>query len=168
MKFLKKVPYKAKTILPALALAGGAMMASCEKEEPVVKEVPAPSINTDDETNKQKDYVEFNIIYESTLPLFKTSSEGVKIVTDAVNYYIRKDEIKYIYIVPTGNWEFCEKIGIKTLREYTLEFMINYSPKIRGKGDFAFQPGEASKVPEDSLWYVQNGWTINKALQNQK
>ena len=39
------------------------------------------------------------------------------------------------------------------------------SPKMRGRGDFDFKLGEASKVPDDSLWFIKQGWTINKAYQ---
>lgn len=45
---------------------------------------------------------------------------------------------------------------------------IELSTKIHGRGDFNFKVGEASKVPSDSLWFVQHGWTINKYLQAQK
>ena len=36
------------------------------------------------------------------------------------------------------------------------------------RGDFNFKLGEASKVPEDSLWYVKHGWTINEYYNRQQ
>lgn len=87
---------------------------------------------------------------------------------DKLSSYAKNPTIRTIYIVPAGEWYVCAAHNITYLRNNFLQPRLNVSPKIRGKGDFDFEVGEASKVPEDSLWYVANGWTINKALQNQK
>ena len=63
--------------------------------------------------------------------------------------------------MPTENWNNYSAKAITGLRKLTLEMLLNYSDKIKGRGDFNFTLGEASKVPQDSLWYVKNGWTIN-------
>ncbi|MCH5334464.1 MAG: hypothetical protein J1D86_01480 [Alistipes sp.] len=77
--------------------------------------------------------------------------------------------IRTIYIVPLeGTWSDMRSNNILIMRNKVLQPTIELSPKVRGKGDFNFGPGEASKVPEDSLWYVQHGWTINKRFLENK
>ena len=73
--------------------------------------------------------------------------------------------IRYIYLVPTGYWNNMKDKNITIFRQNALQPAIEISPKIKGKGDFDFHLGSASKVPADSLWYVQQGWTINKKYQ---
>ena len=46
-----------------------------------------------------------------------------------------------------------------------LQSALDYSPKIRGKGDVQFYPG--SLLQSDSLWLVQNGWTVKSTSQKQ-
>lgn len=157
MSFTKSLSYKLKTALPALALAGGAMMASCEKEEP---ETPVtPTIDVEVKISDTDKYSLATDPYASKI----TPSE---IITN----YINNPQIRTIYIVPitNGGWGIYNKDYIPILREKFLMPILNLSPKVRGKGDFNFKPGEASKVSNDSLWFVQNGWTINKDLQKQE
>lgn len=45
-------------------------------------------------------------------------------------------------------------------RKSFLQPALDYSPKIHGKGTIEVVSGDASKVPADSLWYVQNGWNF--------
>jgi len=88
-----------------------------------------------------------------------------KILTfETLQNYANDETVKTIYLVPTGHWGGCAAHNITYFRQ-NLQPRLNISPKIRGRGDFDFKPGEASKVPADSLWYVQQGWTINKNLQ---
>ena len=42
---------------------------------------------------------------------------------------------------------------------------MEYSKKTRAKGTFYFRAGEPSKVPEDSLWLVQQGWQVKNQYQ---
>lgn len=157
MRFLKKIPYKLKTALPMLALAGGTMMTSCKKEEP---EMPVtPTID-----------VEVKISLTDVQSLFLEQYNMDRKPSELINYYINNPEIRNIYIVPEKNtfWSVCSASNIISLKQKTLIPALNFSPKIRGKGDFNFMPGEASKVPNDSLWYIENGWTINKDLQKQR
>ena len=70
-----------------------------------------------------------------------------------------------IYLVPTGNWDKMQSNNIHSIRKNGLEPALQVASNIRGRGDFNFRVGHASRVPEDSLWYVQHGWTINKHLQ---
>ncbi len=45
-----------------------------------------------------------------------------------------------------------------------LQERLNVSPKISGRGDFRFKVGIAQ---EDSIWFVDNGWTVNKRYWDQ-
>ena len=94
------------------------------------------------------------------------------ISTDALQEILNSKEaadIRTIYLVPMeGKWDNFIYKAIISIRNRQLEPALKLSPKIKGKGDFNFKVGEASKVPEDSLWYVQHGWTINKHfIENQ-
>ena len=95
-----------------------------------------------------------------------------RISTDSLQKILNSKEaadIRTIYLVPMeGKWNNLGDAHIINMREKRLEPPLKLSPKIKGKGDFNFKVGEASEVPEDSLWYVQHGWTINKRfIENQ-
>lgn len=74
--------------------------------------------------------------------------------------------VKYIFLKATCHWDSYTAKSIPLLRSKFFQPRIELSSKIRGRGDFDFKLGEASKVPDDSLWFVQQGWTINKAYQH--
>ena len=70
--------------------------------------------------------------------------------------------VKTIYLTPIKHWDGLVDHNIVALRKGLLQPTIEISPKMRGQGNFDFRLGAASKVPDDSLWFVRNGWTINK------
>ncbi len=150
MKYTKMLPYKLKKALPAIGMMGSMLMTtSCEQEK-------------DDYENQQKTIeLKFtptdvhNIIYIYPDVVTRT-------VSDTIIKYVNDPTVKTIYLVPEGDWSNELSNNVNAIRVNILEYPINYSSKVRGKGDFNFRLGEASKVPEDSLWYVRNGWTINK------
>ena len=77
------------------------------------------------------------------------------------------NNIRNIYLIPEeGTWDNFS--GVQAMRNNVLQPSIDLSPKVRGKGDFNFRVGAASEVPEDSLWFVQHGWTINKHFLENK
>ena len=79
--------------------------------------------------------------------------------------YIDDENIDSIYLIPVVPWHSYTATDITNFRQNVLQPIMEMSPKLRGQGDFNFFRGEASKVPEDSLWFVANGWTINKRYQ---
>jgi hypothetical protein len=81
-----------------------------------------------------------------------------------IERYAKDPSVRTIYLVPIGNWQRAERIGIRSLRQKFLQPRLDISPKVWGRGNFTFSPGEASVIPSDSLWYIQHGWTINKYL----
>lgn len=152
---MKNKTNKLKFALTALVLiCAGMMMASCEKEE--------PDLGTTTDVEYKFSSYDMHFLF--------TNDEHSEL-NSTLEYYINHPAIRTIYLttaINDGGWMAMRSYDISIFKKYYMEPIINYSPKIRGKGDFPFRPGEASKVPNDSLWFVQNGWTINKDLQNQK
>ncbi len=147
MKFKRVVPYNLKKMLPILGIAGIGAVSSCEKVEPI--EMPKTS-------------VEFEIRGGTNSNLVAETCEwNYNRMVPEIFTYADQEYIDTVYLVPISVWSYNSE-AIHYIRKNFLEQFINYSPKIRGKGDFPFRTGEASKVPEDSLWFVQNGWTINQ------
>ena len=86
--------------------------------------------------------------------------DGKLVDTSLIQEIASQPDVRTIYLIPQGDWFTCYANNIRIFTP-KLKQMINASPKTRGQGDFNFFPGEASKVPEDSLWITQQGWTIN-------
>ncbi|MCM1532117.1 MAG: hypothetical protein NC048_07245 [Bacteroides sp.] len=131
----------AKRAVFALALAGTGLMAGCEKK-------------TEDPYSQPIDPVK-------VLPF------GARIDLDSIQY---ENVMKYandprittiIYFLDStnqnNNFTGFATSNISILRG-TLSDRLNYTTKATGAGTFIFRPGAAS--PEDSLWFVQNGWKI--------
>ena len=83
-------------------------------------------------------------------------------VSELAKKYADDPTIGKIYLIPDGDWSTYVASSINGVRKTRLELLFNYSPKFEGRGDFSFYPGAASEVPQDSLWFVSKGWTINK------
>ncbi len=153
MKFNKSIPYKIKRILPILGLAGLSTISSCSKEDDLI------NLDLQEEITIKFSDDEFRTV------LILDEKQRTVGPNEAIMYYVAQPEIKTIYIEPIGNWYGYRWNFIPNIRKTILEPLINYSPKIRGKGNFNFFPGDASRCPEDSLWITQQGWTINQQLQ---
>ena len=150
MKLNKVLPYKLARVLPILGIAGASLFAGCSKED----EPPHD--------------VEITFVASDPWDIIQKNPDGTRQVSQLIKDYVAQPNVRTIYLVPMGDWGHISASGIPAIRKKTLEYAINYSPKVRGRGDFTFRPGRASMFPEDSLWYVQNGWTINKRFQNQR
>ena len=131
-----------------LGMVAATMFCGCRKHEPV-EPTPAPTKDIEIVFNQNQ--------------LKSVQPEAIQEILNS------KDAatIRTIYLVPEeGTWNNISIVS--SIRNKVLEPTLKLSPKVKGKGDFDFNPGWASKVPEDSLWYVKNGWTINKHfLENQ-
>ena len=136
MKFNKIVPYKIKKLIPMAMIAGATVASpSCVKNEQELHDVE----------------IQF------------TRATFMKDLNQEILQRHANDEmVRTIYLVPVAEWGTTESHNIEAICKYGLEPSLEISPKIRGRGNFAFKPGEASKVPNDSLWIVQHGWTINQ------
>ena len=155
MKIKKTIPYNIRKILPMIGIAGASlMMGGCQKEKPP----------RDIELTFTKDDV-------SNIVLIHPKEQGTVIsreVSDIIKYLDAKPDIRTIYLVPYDDWKNVSAQDITDLRNNVLSYAIDYSPKVRGRGDFNFRLGQASNVPEDSLWYVKHGWTINEYYNRQQ
>lgn len=148
MKLKKIFPYNIKKALPVLGLAGASLfMAGCNK---------------DDEPITLTREVEITFDQDEAALLMHIDGNGNTRVSDLVKYYDSDPNVQAIYVVPKKGWGNFVYGAIQNLRTRCLEPLFLYSDKIHARGDFDFRRGEASKVPEDSLWYVSKGWTINK------
>ncbi len=159
MKIKKILPYniknKVKNIIPALCVAGSAMLPACDKDNsmenpPVLSDVVELTISYNNLENVAIEDPIYNIYYIS--PILKET--------------VARKEINIVYIVPDKSWIkvlLPQYLGV--LRSQVLEPALEYSHKVRAKGDFNFYPGVGYTNKKDSLWFVQQGWTINKALQ---
>lgn len=81
-----------------------------------------------------------------------------------IERYAKDPSVRTIYLVPIDDWQRAKHGNINFARHNFLQPLLDISPKVCGRGDFNFTPGEASVIPGDSLWYIQHGWTINKYL----
>ncbi|MDE5609299.1 MAG: hypothetical protein K2I66_02810 [Bacteroidales bacterium] len=130
----------AKRAVPALALAGLAMTA-CDKE-PVEK---APV---------------YRAPYEKELRFSNTNADSIEM--PIVQKFARDTACKHIYLTVTNdnNFTHLDADYINALRN-VLDERIQLAPnKTSGRGNFYFRRGVAR--PADSIWFVQNGWTINQ------
>ena len=130
-----------KSVLFLLALAGATLLpTACEKED-TMRDVELP---------------------------FTHYTSDDRLAFPILQQYVDDPSVRNIYLVAEGDWYMFTANNISGARDKFFQPRIELSTKIHGRGDFNFKVGEASKVPSDSLWFVQHGWTINKALQNQK
>ena len=139
-----------------IGIAGASlMMGGCQKEEQPTHDVE----------------LTFSISEVSNVVLIHPDDAPLHIsreVSDIIKYLDAQPNIRTIYLIPNDNWNDYPSVLVSSVRNKVLSYAIDYSSKVRGKGDFNFKLGEASKVPEDSLWYVKHGWTINEYYNRQQ
>lgn len=146
MRLKQIISYNLKTAIPAVGILGASILSSCEKETPV-----RPAVT-----------VEVPMYNEGSSIRNEDSKKALWDVLTAVRNYADQEYIDTVYMnADLGAWASHTRGDvIHDLREQILEPAISYSPKIKARGNFSFWPGAASEVPEDSLWIVQQGWTI--------
>ncbi len=136
----------AKRVVLALALtltgAAGLMLPSCEKE-PKPTEIVYP----------------YRDPYEKTL--WFSSEEPDSIQPKIIKYFANDPACTHIYLTLTAKArdDALPSSFITNVRK-ELQKRVEISPKVSGRGDWWFQSGNA--LPADSLWFVQNGWTVNQ------
>ena len=153
MKLLnKKIPYTLKRIVPMAMLAGATMFgAGCDNNEP------------DDPVNTQPQKI--------NKELYFADDDGTHIAIDTILHYLSMDNVDTVYLVPRGTFYPPNNLGgayVGLWRKNVLEPCTNLSPRVRGKGDMEFGPNIPAQVPQDSLWFVSKGWTVNKAYWDQE
>lgn len=170
MRLTQKIPYKLKTLVPVLGLAGASMFSACEHNEPVIvdPDIKNPKDSTEQtDTTKYRDISLFYSSKDNSLDSFLiTDSYGNRYISPTLIRYDSMPDVRYIYMT-VGDDSFLNTSAflINKLKENTLEPVMNFSKKMRAKGTFYFDAGEPSKIPEDSLWIVQQGWEIKNQYQ---
>ena len=138
MNYKEIIPYKLRLGLSIVAIASATLFPeSCSREG---KEEPTRDV-----------VIEFD---------FMNLNEQLN--KEKLQELANDKSVKTIYLTPIKHWDGLAAHNIVALRKGLLQPTIEISPKMRGRGDFDFKLGAASKVPDDSLWFVQQGWTINK------
>lgn len=137
MRFTKTFKYNLKRALPILAIGGASMLASCDKhDEPAMP------------------------MHDVELKFFQAYYEEIE--PSIIQTHVQDKSVRNIYlcVANKGDYTNFETNNLSNLRKYLSE-RINIAPnKIHGKGNFRFEPNVVSKA--DSLWFVQQGWTINQ------
>lgn len=131
---------KRAVLVLALAATAGVMMPSCEKEP------------------KEEPYRE---PYEKILWWNNNYNYIDSIHPKIIKHFARDKACTHIYLAltPDARDDYISTHDITNMRN-VLQERVNISPKVSGRGDFWFQRGAA--LPEDSLWFVQHGWTVNQ------
>ncbi len=144
MRFTKKFPINlSPKYLAMLMLGGASLFASCDKEDEPMHDVEL-------QYYEDKRYYNFDDV----------SIENIQ-------RHIDNSRVANIYIKITENSDHrhYKPENVMDLLSY-LKYRIDMSPKVKGRGNFKFTPGVVEE--SDSLYFVSQGWTINKHLQKQK
>ncbi|MCM1041033.1 MAG: hypothetical protein NC396_01210 [Bacteroides sp.] len=141
MKNLNLLTILAKRAFFALALAGTGLMAGCDKktEDPYSQPIDPVQVLKFGEYFKNDSIQYENVMKYANDPRITT----IIYFMDSINN--------------NNNYGGHNTSNISFIREY-LQERLNYTSKATGSGTFKFMAGAAS--PEDSLWFVQNGWQI--------
>ena len=100
--------------------------------------------------------------YEKTLWFDNNTDDGAdSIRPNIIRYFANDPACMHIYLTLTSNArdDALSARSITNMRK-NLQKLVEISPKVSGRGDWWFKEGTA--LPEDSLWFVQNGWTVNQ------
>ena len=148
MNFNKTVKYNLKRILPILGIAGATLLPACRGGQNEPEPKPTPVVQKHDTT------------------LYFADMSYDNIAPENIQRYLADTNIINIYLEPNpSNFDGATTEYITALRELIFTPALNTDPKrVHGRGNFVFYPGAA--LPADSLWIVQQGWTINQ--QNQR
>ncbi len=140
-----------------------AAFAACDKEnEPVIN---PPHNDGHDTTMVIQPEPHYNV------ELFFNNKNIDQIHLDTIKWYDANTRIDTIFMIPDdraglgGGFSGGGTTGITKWRNL-LQQRFDTSPKVRGKGDLWFGVGRA--LPADSLWFVEQGWTVNQSRNNQR
>jgi len=154
MKFYDKIFYNIRHIIPTIGITGLTMMpVACTKVDLREEKIP------------QEQKTDTLIVQHDVLIEFTDLNKATLLSLDTLQKYINDKTVGKIYLVPTNHWNNYYANTISAMRKNFLEPRMKMSDKLQGYGDFDFHLGAASRVPNDSLWFVENGWTINKQFQ---
>ncbi len=123
---------------------------------------PDTTVVTPTDPEPQKHHVE--------LEFWAGTLGGIKGTTnlhfDTINKYVNDRYVDSIYLVLNMGSTFgsMAQSTITSYRNY-IQQRTDLSPRIRGRGDFYFRQGVV--LPDDSLYFVSKGWTVNAFREKQ-
>lgn len=167
---MKKFFSKQITLIFALGFVGASIFSACDRNEPVITD---PDITNPKDSTEQTDttkYRDISLFFSnkghSIDSFLITDSYGNSSISPTLIRYDSMPDVRYIYMT-VGDDSFLNMsaLRIHNAKNNVLEPVMNFSKKMRAKGTFYFKAGEPSKVPEDSLWIVQQGWQIKNQYQ---
>lgn len=171
---------KLKVWLPALGFVGATLFSACERNESIffnqtvinpndsTKQTDTTPQDTTPETQYRDVYINYSRTNGANDSLVTYDMYGEMHISPTLIRYDSMPDVRYIYIyVSPDDYSFmnCTAKSIRVICRDFLKPAMEYSQKTRAKGTFRFCAGEPSKVPEDSLWIIQQGWKIKD--QNQ-
>ena len=134
-----------------------AAFAACDKEnEPVIN---PPHNDGHDTTTVIQPEPHYNV------ELFFNNKNIDQIHLDTIKKHDANTRVDTIFMIPDdlagpGGGLSGQSTNNITIWRNLLQQRIGTSPKVRGKGDLVFMRG--APLPADSLWFVQQGWTVNQ------
>lgn len=167
---MKKIFSKQIALIFALGFVGASIFSACDRNEPVIVD---PDIKNPKDSTEQTDttkYRDISLFFSnkghSIDSFLITDSYGNSSISPTLIRYDSMPDVRYIYMT-VGDDSFLNMsaLRIHDAKNNVLEPVMNFSKKMRAKGTFYFKAGEPSKVPEDSLWIVQQGWEIKNQYQ---
>lgn len=167
---MKKIFSKQIALIFALGFVGASIFSACDRNEPVIVD---PDIKNPKDSTEQTDttkYRDISLFFSnkghSIDSFLITDSYGNRYISPTLIRYDSMPDVRYIYMT-VGDDSFLNmsSFRISNLKKNTLEPVMSFSKKMRAKGTFYFKAGEPSKIPEDSLWIVQQGWEIKNQYQ---
>lgn len=177
---MKKIFSKQIALIFALGFVGASIFSACDRNEPVItdpditnpkdstEQTDTTKTDTTPETQYRDVYINYSCDDGSDDSLVVYDMYGEMHISPTLIRYDTMPDVRYIYIyVSPDDYSFmnCTALGIKTICRGALKPAMEYSKKTRAKGTFYFRAGEPSKVPEDSLWLVQQGWAVKNQYQ---
>ena len=173
---MKKIFSKQIALIFALGFVGASIFSACDRNEPVITDpdITNPKDSTEqtdttktDTTPEYRDvYINYSRNSGANDSLVTYDGFGNMSISPTLIRYDTMPDVRYIYMT-VGDDSFLNMsaLRIHNTKNNILEPVMNFSKKMRAKGTFYFKAGEPSKVPEDSLWIVQQGWEIKNQYQ---
>ena len=157
MKLKQILPYKLRRMIPMICMAGATILTSCEKPIPEVPDKPDPEVPEVPDNPDTEPYVptKIEILSFNFSNMNEVETENIsKIAADSTvkTIYLNSMTPDYYLVYTTDD--------LTKVRPILQEMVDAGKPKTVGYGGFNFQPGGIP--PEDSLWMVEQGWTVNQ------
>jgi len=137
--FKKVILYQLKVLV--VAGVGLFVFNSCDGKEPGESPIP---------------------LHDTSLTFHQDNMNDVLYPFDKITKHTDSTSVRYVYLVPTGDWTNISEEGISIIVELLFKPATEVSPKVKGNGKdgFDFKPGAVSAA--DSTWLSNNGWPVNQ------